>query len=436
LADARPFRAVRYVPERAGPLEDLVAPPYDVISPEDQKDYYARSPFNVIRLIFGQIHPTDAAGDNRYTRAAAFFDQWTRQGILRQDPALAYYLYRHHFRLPGEAPAARGGLVAAIRLEALGRGILPHERTLPQPKRDRLALTQAVQANLSPILALYDDPAHVIADLVRQASARPPDATVIKGEERHEVWVVPDAQWGRRVETALADQPLFIADGHHRYETAVAYQAQQRAAHPAAAPDAAFNFVMMLLTDARDPGLRILPTHRVLHGLAGYDPARFRQALARVFRLTAVEPEALVQGLRAGADGARFGVCFGAGDFALLTVPAEASAADMPTAAGLDVEVLHRRILAEHLGLRQKDEEGERVVTYTRDAGWAIGEVAAGRAQLAFLLRPPAVETVLAVARAGGLMPQKSTYFFPKPLSGLFFRTLQPDGALPRHRNT
>jgi uncharacterized protein (DUF1015 family) len=426
---------VRYVPERAGPLEDLVAPPYDVISPEEQDVYYARSPFNVIRLVLGQTHPTDASGDNRYTRAAAFFDQWMRQGILRQDPAPAYYLYRHHFRLPGEAPAARAGLVAAIRLEALGRGILPHERTLPQPKRDRLALTQAVQANLSPVLALHDDPARVVAELVEQASARPPDATVMKGTERHEVWVVADASWGRRIAAALADQTLFIADGHHRYETALAYQAQQRAAHPEAPPDAAFNFVMMLLTDARDPGLRILPTHRVLRGLPRYDPTRFRQALARAFRLTAVPRQGLDQGLRAAMDGARFGVCFGGQDFALLDVPAEASAARAPIAAGLDVDVLHRRILAEHLGIRQKEEEGERVVTYTRDADWAIGDVASGRAQLAFLLRPPAVETVLAVARAGGLMPQKSTYFFPKPLSGLFFHALQPDGAVPLPRN-
>jgi uncharacterized protein (DUF1015 family) len=428
LADARPFRAVRYVPERVGPLEDLVAPPYDVISPEDQKDYYARSPFNVIRLVFGQIHPTDAAADNRYTRAAAFFNQWMRQGMLRQDPVPAYYLYRHHFRLPGEAPAARAGLVAVVRLEAMGRGILPHERTLPQPKRDRLALTQAVQANLSPVLALHDDPAQAVAELVKEASARPPDATVVKGNERHEVWVVADVPWGRRVKAALADQPLFIADGHHRYESALAYQAQQRAAHPEASPDAAFNFVMMLLTDARDPGLRILPTHRVLHGLPGYDPTRFRQALSHTFRLRAIEPEALDQGLRAGADGARFGVCFGADDFALLDVPAEASPAGPPIAAGLDVDVLHRRILAELLDVRQKEEEGERVVTYTRDAGWAIGEVSAGRAQVAFLLRPPAVETVLAVARAGGLMPQKSTYFFPKPLSGLFFHALHSGG--------
>ncbi len=420
------------MPQRAGPLEDLVAPPFDVISPEEQSRYYARSPYNVIRLILGHQFAEDSTGDNRYTRARGFFAEWLQAGVLREEATPAYYLYQHHFTLPKQAPASRLGLVAAVRLAPFGSGVHPHERTMPHPKSDRLSLVQAVGVDLSPIFALFEDAATAL--LLREAAARATPVMTIRTDDgqRHELSAIATAGLAAGLQRALAPVALYIADGHHRYETALAYQAQERRQHPRASADAPFNFVMVLLVDAADPGLRILPTHRVVRRVAHWDARAFRAALAGKFRLLPVSWDELEALLSADAPAShRFGVCLGAQDFALLEAPARPSpGAGAAVVEELDVAVLHGRVLSPLLGIQPADEESEATLAYSRDAAWVAAEVASGRAQVAFLLRPPSVASVLAVARAGALMPHKSTFFFPKPLSGVLFHRLPPNGVV------
>ncbi len=416
MAEARPFRAVRYAVERAGPLEALVAPPFDVISPDEQKTYYARHRHNVIRLILGQTYPGDHAADNRYTRARDFFQQWRRAGILDEDAEPAFYLYRHRFVLPPEGAAVRLGLVAAVRLRPLGQGIFGHERTLAAPKRDQLALTRSVRANLSPVFALYEDPDHTLAQVFEDLHQRPPDLSVAEaGAEHHAIWAIRDAAWVARMVAVLAPRPLYIADGHHRYESALAYQAEAGAAQPGAPAEAAFHFTMILLTELDDPGLKILPTHRLLLRSPGDRTAQFPQMLRRRFPLRAVSRSDMERRLREpDGDALRFGVCLGRDEFALLELPAR----------GLDVAVLHAEVLQPLLSAGGTPDEWERLVAYVQDPGEAVARVSAGQAVVAFLLRPPPVAAVVAAARSGALMPEKSTYFFPKPLSGLLFHRL------------
>jgi len=433
VAEAHPFRAVRYAVERAGPLEDLVAPPFDVISPDEQKMYYARHRYNVIRLILGQTYPEDHSTDNRYTRAQRYLQEWTREGILTEDPEPALYLYRHRFLLPPEGAAERLGLVAAVRLQPLGQGVFGHERTLPGPKQDQLALTRAVRANLSPVFAIYEDPDHTLRQLFEEARRRLPDLRVDGVDaEHHALWAVRDAGWRARIGAMLARRSLYIADGHHRYESALTYQAEMRTAQPVAGSHAAFNFTMMLLAEADDPGLRILPTHRLVLRRPRPAGADWEKALRRRFPVRTVTQKEMEERLRQpDGESYTFGLCLGATDFALLELPAPLpSPHGGDSARALDVAVLHQEVLEPMLleaGIDpDRREEG---IGYLRDARQAIAQVSNGEAAVAFLLRPPPVAAVLAAARSGALMPEKSTYFFPKPLSGLLFHRLDSDGA-------
>ena len=461
MARLRPFQGVRYDPERVD-LSQVVAPPYDVISPADQKRYYRQDPHNVVRLIAGEVRPTDTPEDNKYTRAAAFFRDWLAKGILRREASPRLYVYRHQFVDPisGES-RSRVGILGVIELEPFGRGVLPHEQTHARAKADRLSLTRAVIANLSPVFALYEDSRSAVGPLIAPAMAEPPRLSIM-GEDgdHHTIWSLEGDQRFVQLAEVFNSSTLYIADGHHRYETALNFRNYQRQQHPEAPPDAAFNYVLMLLVDVQDPGLTILPTHRVLHDLERFDAGALLDRLSKRHRVVPRNSRAdLLAAMQhdvpspsGGGQGGdhRIGMTLGtpspvagegrpespsplAGEGrggGYYTIDIERAYTADPVSR-LDVSVLHREILERELGLQQAEVEQERYLSYSRDVALVIDRVEAGAAQAAFLLRPPAVSDVVDVARAGQVMPQKSTYFYPKPASGIVFNPLDATIRIP-----
>ena len=435
MATVRPFQGIFYDPQRVD-LSRVVAPPYDVISPVDQRRYYRQDAHNVVRLIAGEVRPSDTVEDNKYTRAAGFFQQWLADGVLHGERSPCLYVYRHQFVDPISGQTrTRQGVLGVVELEPFGRGVLPHEQTHARAKADRLSLTRAVGANLSPVFALYEDPESAVGPIIAPATAEPPRLS-ITGEDgdQHTVWSLRGEEQVRQLAEVFRASRLYIADGHHRYETALNFRNKQRMDHPEAPPDAAFNYVLMLLVEVRDPGLTILPTHRLLHDFERFDPALVGRLAGRHRVTPRPDRAALLAAMQEPTSGHRIGMAFsqvpspsgggqGGGQGTRFTVDIERADAADPV-SHLDVSILHREILERELGLEQAELEQERYLSYVRDVGALLDRVETGAAQAAFLLRPPAVSDVVEVARAGRVMPQKSTYFFPKPASGIVFNPL------------
>jgi uncharacterized protein (DUF1015 family) len=263
MADIRAFRAYRYDLGRVGALSDVVAPPYDVIDPALQEALYARSPHNVIRLILNREEPTDSEADNRYTRAARCLRDWQREDILLQDSARALYVYHQDFEVEGQR-FTRRGVLARVRLERFGEGrIFPHEETMAGPKADRLRLFRATAMNLSPVFGLYPDPDRTVQSQLDEAVRRaPPLEATDHLRVVNRLWPVTDQHVVSTVTGLMGPRPVFIADGHHRYETALRYLDERREAGDVRDAEAPANFVLMMLVSMSDPGLQILPTHR------------------------------------------------------------------------------------------------------------------------------------------------------------------------------
>jgi uncharacterized protein (DUF1015 family) len=429
VADVRPFRALRYDPAIAGDPSRLIAPPYDVIGPEEQRRLYAASPYNIVRLECGEDRPGDAPGHDRYARAAAELRRWREEGVLVLDERPRLYLYEQEFI--HEGPRRRRALLAIVRLEPWERGvILPHERTLPKPKEDRLRLLRSVRANVSPVFGLYRDRG-ALGELI--ASEGPPllEATTPDGQRHRLLSVSPERE--RAIAAAFGPRSIYIADGHHRYETALAYRDERRALAEHWTGEEPENFVLMALVAADDPGLVVLPTHRLVH--PPVVPHDLVPRLSRFFDIEDVTPKswdgtALLRLLARLAAAGRETVAFGALGLEeqryhlLLLTSFEAVEPLLPPDKPsvwrrLDAAVLQHVVLKACLGIDESAVAAGHVVTYTEDAEQARLAVEHGRARLAFLLNPPPVEQILAVADTGERMPQKSTYFYPKLATGL-----------------
>jgi uncharacterized protein (DUF1015 family) len=315
----------------------------------------------------------------------------------------------------------RRGILGVVELEPFGHGVLPHEQTHARAKADRLSLTRAVVANLSPVFALYEDPQSAVGPIIAPAMGESPRLSITGDDgDHHRVWSISGAETFDKLAAVFSASRLYIADGHHRYETALNFRNKQRVEHPDAPPDAAFNFVLMLLVDVADPGLTILPTHRLLHDFERFDPGLIAR-LSRRHRVTARRDRAaLLAAMQEATPDHRIGIAV-ASTFVTVDIGA-ADTAD--PVSRLDVSVLHHEILQRELGLEPADLESERYLSYSREVGALLDRLEAGSGQAAFLLRPPAVSDVVEVARAGQVMPQKSTYFFPKPASGIVFNPL------------
>jgi uncharacterized protein (DUF1015 family) len=432
MADIVPFRALRYDPRRVPDLAAVVTPPYDVISPEARARYAARSAASAVHLILPLEDPAEP-GLSRYAVAARRLAAWRAEGLLRQDPAPAFYVYAQEFEARG-VRCSRRGVLALLRLEPYEAGVVfPHERTFAHHKADRLELMRACRANLEAILGFYPGPAAPVGAALDRIMAAPAAAGLCDDDGvEHRLWPATDPADTAALTTALAGQPVFIADGHHRYETALRLQEEWWAAGRGAAAD----HVLIHLVHAEDPGLVVLPTHRLLRARPRLEGPALRRALARHFRLEVVPaaPEAaatvaIALLARLAERGERGCVLYEGGGALLLatladaTVPAALRAAGQHAAvAELDVALLHAVILEEILGVPAGEDEG--AVGYTRDEAAAVTAVRTGEAGLALFLNPPRVAQVQAVAAAGGRMPQKSTFFYPKVPSGLVIRPL------------
>jgi uncharacterized protein (DUF1015 family) len=428
----RPFRALRYDRATVGDPALVVAPPYDVIGSAEADRLEVRHPANVVRLELPREQPGDEP-DDRYRRAARTLAAWRSDGTLHKDPHPSIYVYEQTYRLPGtDLERTQRGFFARLRLESYGdgSGVLAHERTLAAPREDRYKLLRATGVNTSPIVALYEDRNGSGTAVLAAATERAPDVEVVDDDGVcHRLWAV--AADGENVDrvapllVAAGGAPLTIADGHHRYETALRYRDERRMSR-SCEEDPAFDYVLALLVDGSRQELTVLPTHRIVRGLDDDGVARLVGGLGDLFR---VERDVSAGGLRA-----RFGPAAGeggAGTFGLWTrsggVVVHASrAAFGPDVAGLGtavgaLDVTLLGIALERLAGIDADALAAGRVAYTKSVEEAIGAVDAGLdgADAAFLLEPTPVSSVLAVAAAGDVMPQKSTYFYPKALTGL-----------------
>lgn len=412
MAEVRPFQGIRYRLERPEQATEVIAPPYDVISPAQQQALYERHPHNIIRLELPQDEPGDDDARNRYTRAADLYRQWREQGALLQDDEPCLYVYGQRYEVEG-GTQERLGLLGALKVEPYEAGVvLPHEQTFPKHKEDRFRLLCAAEAQFSPIFGLYSAPGKDVRDRLAQVAAGEPSAVALDHEGvEHRLWPVNDPEFAAWAASVFQGRQVFIADGHHRYETSLRYKEHRRGQDPRA-PFSAFDQVMIFLVEMDDPGLVLLPTHRLVKSLPAWET--LKPELERTFR---IEPATLEN-----VDDLvhhQIGVVLQDGSAWKLTL-ADADAVnrlDQDHSAAwrdLDVVLLHRLVFQELLGIT---EHGE--IVYTRDPAEARSRVTSGEFAASFLLPFPQVQELKDVAGAGDKMPEKSTYFWPKAVSGL-----------------
>ncbi|MHB1398643.1 MAG: DUF1015 domain-containing protein [Trichloromonadaceae bacterium] len=445
MAKIAPFRGLRYSLERVGDPSQVISPPYDSISPSLQQALYARSPFNVIRLVLGEEFPGDDSGNNRYTRAAADFAQWQQDGILLRDQQACLYLYDQEFINDAGQRELRQGFMALVRLEDFFSGVIkPHEQTLPAACQDRLSLIQACQGNLSPIFSVYSDPCGVLEVLAKREKTQPPAMNVTDDDGvQHRLWAVSDPGLLKKAHDLLDSKTLFLADGHHRYEAALAYRDAMRDQHPGYTGKEQFNYVLMYFTNMETQGMLIRPTHRLIGRLQDFQVETFLSRLRHYFEVETVSfalqtsqgrgaaRDALAQ---RGQQRHTLGFYFGGDDLLFLSLRDDRvmdqffDAKSPKVLRLLDVSVLHRLVLEELLQLTPESGPGE--VSYVRSFDEAIAGVQRGERQFSVLLNPTCMKEVRDVANAGEKMPQKSSYFDPKLLSGLVFQKIALDETI------
>ena len=441
MAIISPFRAWRYDPDRV-PVQQVVTQPYDKITPAMQEAYHQASPYNLVRIILGKSLPEDGDSENVYTRAAASFQNWRQSGILRRDPEPSIYRYSQTFQLPRGASGAvpgnqqqveRRGFIAIGRIENYSAEVVfRHEQTLAKPKADRLDLLRATRAHFGQIFMLYGGAGKV--DALLDSAAAPETEVTDEYGVVHRVWKVSDATIITAVQAAMRERKLIIADGHHRYETALAYRNERHAtAETGSGAPAPYDSTMMTFVDMDRPGLVILPTHRLVFGLPSFSASQFQGVARRFFNVEEVD---------AGIDAARATTILqnaGRAGTALLAVTAKrAFLLHTPKAIGtftfgrlslrqqaLDVVQLHRCVLEGVLKISETAIREQQNVSYCREAAEALSQVQGGKVQAAFLMNPVRMDQVRDIAFAGEVLPQKSTDFYPKLLSGLTIYALE-----------
>jgi uncharacterized protein (DUF1015 family) len=446
MAHVEPFRALRYDPARVA-LAQVATQPYDKITPEMQEGYYASSPHNLVRIILGKRGASDQSGDNPYTRAAAYFSDWRRQGVLVQDPQPSLYRYTQQFPAPGgKGQLERKGFIGLGKVEDYAAGVVfRHEQTLAKPKADRLDLLRATRAHFGQIFMLYSDPSAEIENALASSEAPVMEMTDEYGV-LHRVWRVSDSGVVVLVRGKMRDKKLIIADGHHRYETALTYRNERRASAPtqgdapsepvkmdAAAQElASHELAMMTFINMDSPGLVILPTHRVVHSVPAFSMDSLHDGASEFFSVE--EADASINAARATAmlrEAAHTGtslLAVGRDRVFLLSrpkAPASAFGNFSLRQQGLDVVQLHKLLLEGAVGISEDAIRNQQNVTYIRDAEEAMALVRSGRADVAFLMNPARMTQIRDIAFAGEVLPQKSTDFYPKLLSGLTIYALE-----------
>lgn len=431
MAEILPFRAFRYDPQRVSP-DQVVTQPYDKITPAMQDRYYAASPYNLVRIILGRRDANDNREDNVYSRAARSLREWREEGILRQDGQPSIYAYSQRFKLPGrQEELERRGFIALCRIEDYSAGVVfRHEQTLAKPKADRLDLLRATRAHFGQIFMLYEDGGEI--DTMLAGPGTPDISVTDEYGVVHSVWQISDPAVIDSVRAAMSDKKLIIADGHHRYETALTYRNECRektgVGGIAKNTDAPSEFVMMTFVNINSPALLILPTHRVVHSLTSFSDEAFRNAARPFFDIDEVDMP-----LDAARATTILRECGRTGTSILAATPNRAFLLHHPNPnaaqvfdglsvrqQALDVVQLHKCLLENVLGLSEESIRNQQNLSYVRDAGEALSYVQGeARANIVFLMNPCRAAQVRDVAFAGEVMPQKSTDFYPKLLSGL-----------------
>jgi uncharacterized protein (DUF1015 family) len=439
MAEFVPFHGLRYNTEKVN-LTDVLCPPYDVIKGAARDEFLRRSPYNIVGVELAARYGEDATPE-QYANSAALLKQWQSEGVLVRDDA-AYYVYEQEFSVPGTGEIKkRRGVIGALAIEEFGKGVQPHEHTLSGPKADRLNLLRAAKTNTSPIFGLFGDDEGWVASVIEAVVAEPPhmEATSENGVKER-LWRVTDDESVNAIEAAFENETILIADGHHRYETALNYRNETRQAAEAAGrawtgaePE---NYVMMMCVGMNDSGLIVLPTHRLVK-TGDADWSQIFDSLEEHFEIINVATEAddatqakeLLSALNQADEQQRIGLHINGQSYVLRLRVGSAHLAAMEAGRSeaynaLDVSLLHTLILEKQFGIGAAELAAYTHVAYTIDATEAIAKVNAGDYGAAFILRSTPVNQVREVAAAGDKMPQKSTYFYPKLVTGLVLRPL------------
>lgn len=421
----KPFRALIYNKKKVKDLSRVVAPPYDVIPPAMQSHLYKKDKNNIVRLILGKIKKTDDMSDNRYTRAKSFLDSWLDHKILIEDEKESIYIYSQRYEYDGRW-RERTGYISALRLE-LGKrkAVLPHENTLKAPKADRLNLMRSVNANLSPIFMLYEDNKGRLSSVLKKAilNSKPFIDINIYGI-RNRVWRLTDEAAIKKIEKFMAGKNIFIADGHHRYETAVNYAQELESGKAPKELKESSKYTLAYFCELDESSLTILPTHRLIKDIGPLKKQLILGKLGKYFKIERCgSVDKLISRLRSLRDLHAFGMYAGNKEFycIILKKESEARSSMGKGSSGwksLDVSILHKFIIQNILDIRDEDDN----IEFVKDAGEAIKLTDSGKYKIAFLLNPTKVLQMKKIAQAGEKMPRKATYFYPKPLSGLVIR--------------
>ncbi len=440
MAKIVPFRGIVYNPERVENLANVATPPYDVITPPEQLAFYERHPWNIIRLILGKISEKDTPQDNRHTRSADFFNAWMSEGILIQDISPAFYLTSIEFSVQSRK-ITRWGLISQVALEPFENGVvLPHEKTFSRVKSERLELMKSCHANYSPIFSLYSDSEQIVLNTLRQSCSEmmpdmKPDMKFVDTYGHiHQLWRITDVAVHQRVSDFLNDKSIFIADGHHRYETALNYRQWVADRTPGFSPEHPANFIMMYLCGMEDPGLLILPAHRMVKAISPEKLVSFISAAEACFDISRFSMESGIGTetaaekwdsiLNTGGSGTQIGVVIKNHQQGYLLslkpgVMQRMFGREMSERMlELDVTVLTRLILMELLGLNHSQLDDEYIMSYSSKTDVAVEAVRTGDCDAAFILNSTRIDQVKRIAEAGEIMPRKSTYFYPKVITG------------------
>ncbi len=431
MAIIRPFKGIHYNTNLVGSLDQVISPPYDIITPMQRDALYARGEFNFVRIILNRPEPGDNSVEVPYLRAAHYLETWLETGVFVLDDENSFYVYEQEFTNPLDGERiSRIGLFCVLKLSPYEDGVvLPHEETRKKAKEDRLQLMRATSANTEPIFGLYEDEKNSVrSELMQAMQASNPMLTATVGDEIERVWRISDSVILSRISKMFEDAPIWIADGHHRYETGLSYRDERRNALSTPPADMACDYILIILSAFNDPGLVVLPTHRLVRNIPSNTLAELANNLRESFDVERMKSEEMLTRLAASDDTHRFGMVLAQGSY-LLTLR------DLDVAIGritghadvwkkLDVTLLQELILCGHLGISAEQLTTTPDIAYTRDTHEALNKVTGGEFQVAFILSPPHADDVRRVALSHEKMPPKSTYFYPKQWSGLLLRKL------------
>jgi len=410
-----PFKGVRYNPDKVK-FSNVITPPYDVISTENQNELYERSDYNLIRLEYGYQHPDDTENDNRYTRAAQTFQDWLNKEVLIQENKPVYYWYQQEFNWKGKT-FTREGIIATLQVEPYEDGnVLPHEETLSKPKEDRMQLLEHCKANFSPVFGLYPDRESTVEKECAPFKESDPIINFTDADNQtHRVWIIDDPQTHQKLEELFASWFVFLADGHHRYETALEFSRKR-----------GYDRVLIFLFNFYSPGLLILPTHRAIKGLKEFEPDSFLNNIQEHFSVKKFGPASNSGSVLSdfmnrlqekNREQLSIGLCTKDNLYELdLKTPDDENKHD--------VDILQKYVLEETLGITTEEVRKGEFLTYTRSEEEALNLVLDGEAQASFILTPSSKEQIMKTAQQGEKLPQKSTFFYPKLVSGLILNKL------------